>query len=49
MGRAVKVIVAMVAAFICAAAALFEYSEYEDHKNFGAAKNDCEQIGRAHV
>ncbi len=38
-----KYILAIVAAFIAVAVALFVYSYYEDQKNFGAAKNECER------
>ncbi len=34
---------AVTAAVLCLAAALFEYSFYADQKRFAAAKNDCER------
>jgi hypothetical protein len=41
--RIVKCVLAVVAAFICLAVALFAYSYYHDQKNFSAAKNACER------
>lgn len=38
-----KIILGVVVVFVGLAAGLFEYSSYEDRKNFSAAKNDCER------
>ena len=43
MRRVLKYILAAMAAFVCLVVALWEYSSYEDRKNFSAAKNDCER------
>ena len=42
MSRVVKYILAVIAAFICLVAALWEYSVDRDQQNFSAAKNKCE-------
>jgi hypothetical protein len=41
--RIVKYVLAATAVFACLVAALWEYSSYEDQRNFGAAKNACER------
>lgn len=43
MQRAVKYIVAAIALLIGVVFALWQYSSYEDEKNFSAAKNPCER------
>lgn len=43
MQRVVKYLSATMVAFICLVVALWEYSSYEDEKNFSAAKNACER------
>jgi hypothetical protein len=43
MKRIVKYILAAAAIFVCLVVALWEYSAYEDQRNFGAAKNACER------
>jgi hypothetical protein len=43
MRRVVKYILAVVAVFLCLVVALWEYSSHQDHKNFSAAKNNCER------
>ena len=43
MKPVVKYILFAAAAFLCLVVALWEYSSYEDEKNFGAAKNACER------
>ena len=43
MRRVPKYILAVMAALLGLAIALFEYSSYADHQRFSAAKNDCER------
>jgi hypothetical protein len=43
MKRIVKYVLAAAAVFACLVIALWEYSSYEDQRNFGAAKNACER------
>jgi hypothetical protein len=43
MRRALKYLLAAAAVLVCLVAALWEYSSYNDQKNFAAAKNACER------
>jgi hypothetical protein len=43
MRRIVKYVLAAIALFLCFAIGLWQYSAYEDQKNFSAARNDCER------
>jgi hypothetical protein len=43
MLRVVKYILVAMAVFVCFVLALWNYSFYEDQRNFGAAKNACER------
>lgn len=43
MKRIVKYALAAAGVFVCLVTALWEYSSYEDQRNFGAAKNACER------
>jgi hypothetical protein len=43
MQRSVKYIVVAAAVVVCLGVALWQYSYYEDQRNFGAAKNACER------
>ena len=42
MKRIVKYILGAAVVFVCLVVALWQYSSYNDQKNFGAAKNACE-------
>ncbi len=43
IGRVLKYLLAVIAALLCLAVALFEYSSSKDQQRFSAAKNDCER------
>ncbi len=43
MQPVVKYVLAGTAALVCGVVALWEYSAYQDQKNFSAAKNACER------
>ena len=43
MQRVLKYVLVIVVTLMCAAVALFEYSSYQDQKQFSEAKNDCER------
>ncbi len=43
MQSAVKFVLVGIAVFVCLVVALWQYSSYQDQRNFGAAKNACER------